>query len=135
MVVFGGLGFVSPLLKPWYEHASDIGYIFLAIAAVCITANSVFAASSNQSRYLLARFKLERLLADFRLNVVAAELGANGPIVSDEQLRDIVDSTKMFLSAVFDAEIRETGEWSKEVQGAIDALSKRIESAGKKVGG
>lgn len=132
MVTFGGLGFLSPLLKPWVASGSDYGYVFLALAAVCITTNSVFAASSNQSRFLLSRFRLEKLVADFRLTITATELSWNDKSISDDQLTAMIDSTKEFLSAVFELIINETTEWSTEIHGAIEEISRKIDSSSNK---
>ena len=128
MVGFGGAGFVFPLLSRWIAHAPEIGYVCLAIAAICITANNVFASANNQSRFLLSQFKLEKLLSEFRLSVAQAEVSWTDATISEKQLFEAIGLIKMFLSDVFDSVINETGEWSKDVRDAIDVLSRKIDN-------
>lgn len=135
MVFFGGAGFVLPLLKPfstyasWLTNGTDAGYVCLALAAICVMGNNVFAASSNQSRFLLTRFKLEKFLTEFRISVTSAELSWASGEITDTDVRNLLKVVKEFVCLVFDVAIEETGAWSSEVQSAIDALSKKFDAA------
>ena len=135
IVLFGGAGLLCPFLRPWVPLASDLGYVCLGLAAICVMTNSMFAASSNQLRFLLCQFKIEKLLADFRLSVAEAQLAWTGSTLSDKQVLDTIALTRTFISTLFDSVISETGEWGKEVRDAIDAFSRRIDGSGKQTGG
>ena len=117
-----------PLLKPWCNNAADLGYIALALAAICVTSNSIFAASGNQSRFLLSRFKIEQLTANFRLASASNQLTWDPKGITDEQAKYAIDQAKSFLNSVFDVLSSETKDWSTEIQNAISEASRRLDS-------
>lgn len=69
--IFAMGGFLAPLIAASFPqpdwHASEVGYVMLALAGGAFAANQLFGATAGHIRFVVAQYAIERRLQDFAL--------------------------------------------------------------------
>lgn len=70
--LLGSIGLLLPLLAgtaaPEFKEVGQYGYVFLAGAASCLAANSLFGGTSGHVRFVSTQLELERLVTKARID-------------------------------------------------------------------
>lgn len=129
--LLGTVGLLLPLLagtdtslfKDWGQY----GYAFLAAAASCLAANSLFAGTEGHIRFVSTQLELERLITASR---VAWCRYLAGPHESDDDLAAGFALILGYASALYAATITETGRWGETLLVELAKFQKSIEAKG-----
>ena len=125
--LLGSIGLLLPLLAattiPGFEDAARYGYAFLAAAASCLAANSLFGGTEGHIRFVSTQLELEKLITSariewcrFRANVAGGEKGFA-----------LIAS---YAGEIHATTIAETGRWGETVLRELAKYRKQVESKG-----
>jgi hypothetical protein len=125
---FGTIGVLCPLLAATEYSAfadwGDLGYIFLALAASCLGANSLFGGTQGHIRFVSTQLEIEQLITQARITwyeYLASQKADTPDIQSGFEL------IKTYANNLHNITIEETGRWGKNILEALDKFQKKIE--------
>ena len=129
--LLGTVGLLLPLLagtdallfKDWGQY----GYAFLAAAASCLAANSLFGGTEGHIRFVSTQLELERLITASR---VAWCQYLASPHETDDDIAKGFALILGYASALYAATITETGRWGETLLVELAKFQKSIEAKG-----
>jgi hypothetical protein len=133
-VLFSGLGALCPILATVLPtgaklQTTQLGYVFLGLAAVFVGFDRYTGSSSGWMRYIASAMTLETLLEEFRLRWVRLELELGTGTVDDQASKRFLDAVEGFALAVRAEVEKETQTWIAEFQDSIGQLEKETREA------
>ena len=127
--VSGTIGLLLPLLaataNPEFRDLAQYGYVFIAIAASCLAANSLFGGTEGHIRFVTTQLELEKLITKARIlwchylesKVSDSEGHEAGFLLIQDYATDLHTTT-----------ISETGRWGEAIMNELAKFQKSIES-------
>ncbi|SFB61079.1 SLATT domain-containing protein [Azotobacter beijerinckii] len=116
-------GTAAPLFKEWGQY----GYAFLAAAASCLAANSLFGGTEGHIRFVSTQLELERLIITSR--VCWCKYLA-GPHETDDDHAEGFALILGYANALHTASIAETGRWGEMLLAELAKFQTSIEVKG-----
>jgi hypothetical protein len=127
--VLGSIGLLLPLLagtaSSEFKDWGQFGYVFLAGAASCLAANSLFGGTAGHFRFVSTQLELERLITASRIGWCEFMAEANTDAESTKKGFELILAYARGLHA---STISETGNWGEtalaelaKYQNSIDA--------------
>ncbi|HEV2294326.1 MAG TPA: SLATT domain-containing protein [Tepidisphaeraceae bacterium] len=114
-------GLVDPSAK---NDWSQVGYVFLGLAAGSIALDRFFGFSSGWIRYMTTALLLQRLITEFEMDWIAL----NAHLSTDQHEPDkrelLLRRIQVFLIRVREEVERETAEWAAEYRSNLTELEK-----------
>ncbi len=127
--LFGSVGLLMPLLavtaNPEFKEWAQYGYVFLAAAASCLAANSLFGGTEGHIRFVSTQLELEKMIAKARISWCQ---------YLSQQGNDNQDSESGFLlihdyaNELHTITISETGHWGETLLKELAMFQKTIET-------
>ncbi len=111
------------MFKDWGQY----GYAFLAAAASCLAANSLFGGTEGHIRFFSTQLELERLITASRVEWCKY---LAGPHESDDDLAEGFAIILGYANALYTATITETGRWGETLLVELAKFQKSIEAKG-----
>ena len=134
--IFGTVGLLLPLLAATksqnFSDLGDYGYVFLAAAASCLGANSLFGGSEGHIRFVSTQLEIEKLIIQAR--IVWFEYLASQSVDSSDYKHGFL-LIKNYAGDLHKITIGETGRWGKALLQELAKYQKQIDEkhvAGKK---
>lgn len=126
---FGSIGLLLPLLastaNPEFEAWSPYGYVFLAAAASCLGANSLFGGTEGHIRFVSTQLEIEKLITKARVSW-CRYLVSNGDKTQNLELG--FSLIQDYADELHAATISETGHWGKTTKEALARYQENISS-------
>ena len=130
--LLGSVGLLLPLLAATstskFEGWSQYGYSFLAAAACCLAANSLFGGTQGHIRFVSTQLELEKLIAASRIGW-CKYLAKKTPSDENEEGFDLILS---YAQALHKVTISETGRWGQTLLAELANFQKTLESHNQK---
>ncbi len=129
-LIFGTLGFISPLLEATgldcLKGVAPFGYLSLAISAAFFAGNTLFGGTSGHTRYVVTQISLEKTLT---LMIIQW-----GKIASNNSSNEVkADFIQEKMNEVYSIILGETDVWGKALAKAVDSYEKTVtQKSGKK---
>ena len=124
-IVAGTLGTLAPIIEVAVgSPPTNVGYIFLAIAAAIIAGDSAFGVSSSWMRFRSSQLELERLLQAFRFDWALEQARLAGRLPDAGEREALLKLQRAFADAVLLTVQSETQTWVQEFRGALAELAK-----------
>lgn len=127
--VFGSIGLLLPLLAatatPDFKTAAQYGYVFLAAAASCLGANSLFGGTKGHIRFVSTQLELEKLITSARISwckYLASQSSEDKDITSGFSL------IMTYATDLHTTTISETGRWGETVLKELAKYQKQFDS-------
>lgn len=124
-IVSGSLGALAPVIASVLGQQQvfiiSMGYVFLALAGVCIAGDRLYGHSSGWIRYIQTEFTLEQLLTKFQYDWLQLP-----PSADDTAKLAKIKLIQEFHEKVEAERKRETDDWAKEFQSNLADLEKTI---------
>ncbi|MBL4907148.1 MAG: SLATT domain-containing protein [Sneathiella sp.] len=128
----GAVGLLLPLLAgtgyPTLEDVGQFGYVFLAAAASCLAANSLFGGTEGHIRFVTTQLELEEL-------ITSARVGWCNYLVKPDETNQSHDDgfalIQSYASALHACTISETGRWGEATLKELAKFQKKMETKGK----
>ena len=125
----GTIGLLLPLLAAAngarFSNLQNYGYVFLAAAASCLGANSLFGGTVGHIRFVSTQLELEKLITQARITwcEYLAESNAGQPDIQAgfAKIRD-------YAQALHETTIAETGRWGEVLLKELAKYQKQIGS-------
>lgn len=128
--LLGTVGLLLPLLSgtnaPMFKDWGQYGYAFLAAAASCLAANSLFGGTEGHIRFVSAQLELEKLITAYRIGWY--KYLTSGSYETDDGLADGFALILDYANALHTATITETGRWGETLLAEIAKFQKSIEA-------
>lgn len=128
--LLGTVGLLLPLLSgtsaPMFKDWGEYGYAFLAAAASCLAANSLFGGTEGHIRFVSAQLELEKLITAYRIGWY--KYLTSGSYETDDSLADGFALILDYANALHTATITETGRWGETLLAEIAKFQKSIEA-------
>ena len=126
--LLGSVGVLLPLLAAAstskFADWNQYGYAFLAAAACCLAANSLFGGTEGHIRFVSTQLELEKLIASSRISW-CKYLATKTPNDDIEKGFDLILS---FAQALHTATISETGRWGETLLTELAKFRTALES-------
>ncbi|MFN3579238.1 MAG: SLATT domain-containing protein [Pseudomonas sp.] len=133
--LLGTIGLLLPLLAgtaaAMFQDWGQYGYAFLAAAASCLAANSLFGGTEGHIRFVLAQLELERLITTSRVGWCQY---LAGPHETDEGLAEGFGIILGYANALHTATLAETGRWGETLLAELAKFKQSIETSGSSSG-
>lgn len=130
--LLGSVGLLLPLLAATstsrFAGWSPYGYAFLAAAACCLAANSLFGGTQGHIRFVSTQLELEKLIAASRIGW-CKYLSKKTPNDESESGFDLILS---YAQALHMTTILETGRWGETLLAELANFHKTLESHNQK---
>jgi hypothetical protein len=124
-IVAGTLGTLAPIIEVAVgSPPTNIGYIFLAMAAAIIAGDSAFGVSSSWMRFRSSQLELERLLQAFRFDWALEQARLAGRVPDAAGREALLKLQRSFAEAVLLTVQTETQTWVQEFRGALAELAR-----------
>ncbi|ABM03708.1 hypothetical protein Ping_1938 [Psychromonas ingrahamii 37] len=127
--VSGTIGLLLPLLattaNPEFKSLAQYGYVFIAIAASCLTANSLFGGTEGHIRFVTTQLELEKLITDARISWCHYLESRGG---DSEDLDAGFLLIQDYTSELYTTTLSETGRWGETMIKELTRFQKSIES-------
>jgi len=134
---FGTIGLLLPLLaatkNPYFANWGDYGYVFLAAAASCLGANSLFGGTEGHIRFVATQLEIEKLITQARI-AWFAYLSTLSTDNNDYKQGFLL--IQNYANDLHTISIEETGRWGKNLSLELAKFQKQIDGksmAGKKL--
>lgn len=114
-------GTAAPMFKDWGQY----GYVFLAAAASCLAANSLFGGTEGHIRFVSTQLDLERLITASRVGWCKYLAGRHN---TDDDLAEGFAIILDYANALHTATIAETGRWGDTLLAELAKFQKSIEA-------
>lgn len=129
--LLGTVGLLMPLLAASeasvFDDWEQYGYAFLAAAASCLAANSLFGGTEGHIRFVSTQLELERLITTSRLEWCRL---LAGPHDTDDHVAKGFDLVLRYAQTLYATTIAETGRWGETLLEELASFQKSIESRG-----
>jgi len=127
--VCGTIGLLLPLLaataNPEFRDLALYGYVFIAVAASCLAANSLFGGTEGHIRFVTTQLELEKLITGARISwchYLESRVGERaGHEAGFSLIRD-------YATALHTTTISETGRWGETIMKELSKFQKSIEA-------
>lgn len=127
--LLGTVGLLLPLLAgtaaPMFKDWGQYGYAFLAAAASCLAANSLFGGTEGHIRFISTQLELERLITASRVGWCKY---LAGPHETDDGLAEGFAIILGYANALHTSTIAETGRWGETLLAELAKFQKSIEA-------
>lgn len=127
--ILGSIGLILPLLPPGamavFKEASQYGYAFLAGAASCLAANSLFGGTEGHIRFVSTQLELERLITAARVEWCHHLATPSQPGEFVEQGFKLILA---YATALHAATLAETGRWGETLMAELAKFQKTVEA-------
>jgi len=127
--LFGSVGLLLPLLAgsdaSVFKELGKYGYAFLAAAASCLAANSLFGGTDGHIRFVSTQLELERLITASRVGWCKYLVGPHG---TEEEIAQGFSLILTYADTLHTATISETGRWGAALLTELSKFQKTIES-------
>lgn len=134
--LFGTVGLLLPLLASAknsnFTNIADYGYVFLAAAASCLGANSLFGGTEGHIRFVSTQLEIEKLITQARISWYEY-LAAQNVDGSDYKPGFLL--TQKYANDLHTITIEETGRWGEALLQELAKFQKQIDeknTSGKK---
>lgn len=127
--LLGSIGLLLPLLpdvqmfKDWEQY----GYVFLAGAASCLAANSLFGGTDGHIRFVSMQLQLEKLITASRVNWCKYLAGAHE---TDAEIAEGFSLILAYADSLHTATISETGRWGETLLAELANYQSSINARG-----
>ncbi len=125
--LFGTVGLLLPLLSITknqnFNNLGDYGYVFLAAAASCLGANSLFGGTEGHIRFVSTQLEIEKLATQVRISwfeYLASQDAGNNDYKPGFLL------IQNYASDLHTITIEETGRWGKALLQELAKYQKQI---------
>jgi len=127
--LLGSIGLLLPLLPaaPMFKDWEQYGYMFLAGAASCLAANSLFGGTDGHIRFVSMQLQLEKLITSSRVGWYKYLAGAHE---TDEDIAQGFALILAYADSLHTATISETGRWGETLLTELAKYQKSIDSHG-----
>jgi hypothetical protein len=126
--LLGSIGLLLPLLAGTAAEAftgwGQYGYVFLAAAACCLAANTLFGGSEGHIRFVSTQLELERLITAARIDWCRY---LTGPISSPEEVAQGFALISAYAQQLHETTIAETGRWGETLLAELATYRKAID--------
>ena len=127
--VSGTIGLLLPLLaataNPEFKDVAQYGYVFIAIAASGLAANSLFGGTEGHIRFVTTQLELEKLITKARISWCRyLELRASDSEDYEAGFLLIQD----YATELHTTTISETGRWGETIMKELVKFQKNIDS-------
>jgi SMODS and SLOG-associating 2TM effector domain 2 len=127
--LLGSIGLLLPLLAgtaaPIFKDWGQYGYAFLAAAASCLAANSLFGGTEGHVRFVSTQLELERL-------IIASRVGwckyLAEPHETDEKINQGFSLILAYANNLHATTIIETGRWGDTLLAELAKFQKVVEA-------
>jgi hypothetical protein len=127
--LLGTVGLLLPLLAgtaaPMFKDWGQYGYAFLAAAASCLAANSLFGGTEGHIRFVSTQLELERLITTSRVEWCRY---LAGPHEADDGFAEGFAIILGYANALHTSTITETGRWGETLLAELAKFQKAIEA-------
>ena len=127
----GTVGLLLPLVAgtgaPLFEGWGQYGYAFLAGAASCLAANSLFGGTEGHIRFVSTQLELERLTTTSRIGWCGY---LAGPHEGNDGCAEGFTLIQGYANALHATIIAETGHWGEALLAELSKFQKSIEARG-----
>lgn len=127
--LLGTIGLLLPLLagtaEPMFKDWGQYGYAFLAAAASCLAANSLFGGTEGHVRFISTQLELEKLITASRIRWCKY---LAGPHETDERLTEGFTIILDYANALHTSTIAETGRWGETLLAELAKFQKSIDA-------
>lgn len=114
-------GTVAPIFKEWGQY----GYTFLAAAASCLAANSLFGGTEGHIRFVSTQLELERLIITSRVGWCRYLVG---PHETEDELAQGFALILGYANGLHASTIAETGRWGETLVSELGKFQKTIDA-------
>lgn len=127
--LLGSIGLLLPLLpdvqmfKDWEQY----GYVFLAGAASCLAANSLFGGTDGHIRFVSMQLKLEKLITASRVNWCKYLASTHE---TDAEIAEGFSLILAYADSLHTATISETGRWGETLLTELAKYQSSIDARG-----
>jgi len=127
--LLGSIGLLLPLLpdvqmfKDWEQY----GYVFLAGAASCLAANSLFGGTDGHIRFVSMQLQLEKLITASRVNWCKYLAGTHE---TDAEIAEGFSLILTYADSLHTATISETGRWGETLLAELAKYQSSIDARG-----
>lgn len=129
--LLGSVGLLLPLLAgtaaPIFKEWGQYGYAFLAAAASCLAANSLFGGTEGHIRFVSTQLELERLITASRVEWCKYLAEPHG---TDDEIAQGFSLILAYANSLHTATIAETGHWGETLLAELAKFQKTVESKG-----
>lgn len=129
--LLGTIGLLLPLLAgtaaPMFRDWGQYGYVFLAAAASCLAANSLFGGTEGHIRFVSTQLELERLITASRVGWCKYLAGRQD---AEDDLAEGFAIILDYANALHTSTIAETGRWGETLLAELAKFQKSIEAKG-----
>ena len=137
--VSGTIGLLLPLLaattNPEFKEWAQYGYVFLAVAASCLGANSLFGGTEGHIRFVSTQLELEKLITKARISwchYLATGVNSSGVNSSEVNSTNNTDAgfslIQDYANDLHTITISETGIWGETIMKELATYQKDINS-------
>ncbi|HEY9103493.1 SLATT domain-containing protein [Chitinimonas sp.] len=129
----GSIGLLIPLLAgaglawPAGPFRAELGYVFLAISAGALTANTLFGGTAGHVRFVTTQLKLEKLITASRIGWYDY---LSNPGAADEASRRGFTLILDYATKLHDMVLAETGDWAGLTLAALEQFQKDAQNKG-----
>jgi hypothetical protein len=102
---------------------TPIGYIFLAIAAALIAADSAFGISSSWMDFRMAQIEIEAILSEFRFNWYLQLAHLEGRPLNYKDCQALLRIQRNFATAIEETARKESKTWIHEFRGSLSKMA------------
>jgi hypothetical protein len=125
----GSAGLVLPLLAASNDSAFDYwvgyGYVFLAMAASLLAANSLFGGTDGHIRFVTTQLEIEKIVTRARVNWCEyLSTQENG----NPDLKSGFEKIMIYANELHDSTISETGRWGETLMQELTRYEKSLSS-------
>jgi hypothetical protein len=110
-------------------ESGNLGYVFLALAAALVTADSAFGWSSSWMRFRTTQLELQQLLAGFRFDWAIEMAKLNGRRPETEEREALLRLQRAFDESVQAAAEAETTTWVQEFRASLAELARTYKTS------
>ena len=126
--IFGTVGLLLPLLVTTknqnFNNLENYGYVFLASAASCLAANSLFGGTEGHIRFVSTQLEIEKLVTQARISWF--EYLASQDVGNSDYKPGFL-LIQNYASDLHTITIEETGQWGKALLQELAKYQKQIE--------
>ena len=127
--LFGSIGLLLPLLaittNPEFKEWTQYGYVFLAAAASCLAANSLFGGTEGHIRFVSTQLELEKMITKARISW-CQYLSSQGNDNQDSESGFLL--IQDYANDLHTITISETGRWGVALLKELAKFQKTIET-------
>ncbi len=127
--ITGTIGLLLPLLaataNPQFKDLAQYGYVFIAIAASGLAANSLFGGTEGHIRFVTTQLELEKLITKARISW-CHYLGSS--TVGNKDYETGFRLIQDYATELHTITIAETGRWGETIMKELAKFQKSIES-------